>query len=130
MGFVICSVTASQYTAKLQNYVIPKLLLQNALNGIAWRQDGALPHKAKSVRRTPFWWQHHLTDFSFSVASAIPRSDSQGFLVLGIDQMQSLHVQSANFIGFKNSIKYEIANIPHVSCCVQLYCPLSPASNG
>ena len=51
MDFVTCSVTASRYTAMLQNYVIAELLQRNALNDIIWMQDNAPPHITKSVRR-------------------------------------------------------------------------------
>ena len=69
-----------------------ELLQQNALNDFVWMKDGAPPHVAKSVRRV---LEQHFGDriishrFPFSVASAIPWSDSYNFLVLGIYQIQS-----------------------------------------
>ena len=89
MGFVAYPATVSRYTAMLKNYVVLELLQRNALNDIVWMQDGVPPHVAKSVRRV---LEQHFGDriilrHFFSVASAIPRSDSYEFLVLRIYQI-------------------------------------------
>ena len=55
--------------------------------------------------RTPFWWPHNLTPFFFSVASAIPWSHSYVFLILGIYQIHSLHMQSLKFARVKRFYK-------------------------
>ena len=59
--------------------------------------------------RTTFWWSHHVTQFSFSVASAIAWSYAYGFLVLG--RVYICNPQTLSKL--KDSIKREMVNIPH-----------------
>ena len=59
------------------------------------------------------WWLHHFTSFPFSVAFTIPRSVSCGFLVLGIHQIQSLHMQSIFYVRF-----HKVCDCKHPPCYV------------
>ena len=55
--------------------------------------------------RVAFWWSCHLTPFSYSMASEISWFDSYGLLVFGIHQIQSLRMESINFVRVKRFYK-------------------------
>lgn len=115
-GFVTCSVTGSRYTAMLQNYVIPELLQRNALNDIVWMQDGAPPHIATSVRRV---LEQHFGDrvisrhFPFPWPPRSPDLTPMDFWFWGYLKSRVYMCNPQNLSDLKDSIKREIANIPH-----------------
>ena len=72
------------------------------------RFDARWYTSTKSVRRVldqHFGYRIISRHFSFSVVSSIPWSDSGEFLVLGIHQVQRLHMQPSNFVRDKRFYK-------------------------
>lgn len=93
-GMKTCSITSARDTTMLQVYVIPELQQRNVFNDIVWMENGALPHFAnvfyKGYNSTLLIDSSPVT-LQFR-ATAIPRSHCGGFLVLGLCEIDGVHI--------------------------------------
>ena len=124
-----CSVTGSRYAAMLKNYVLPELSRPNALNDIVWMQDGAPPHIVRSIKR--LLDQH----FGDRIISRLFRGlrDPQiwrlwisGFGDISNPEFTCAIRKHCRTYRILYGVRLEMSLVP---CCVQRYCPPSPACN-
>ncbi|GFV34312.1 uncharacterized protein TNCV_4023271 [Trichonephila clavipes] len=115
----------------LKNYVLPELRRRNALNNIVWMQDGAPPHIARSVKRL---LDQHFGDhiisryYPFPWPARSPDLTTMDFWFWGYLKSTVYLCNPQTLSDLKDSIRREIET-SLVPCCVQRYCPPSPAYN-
>ena len=117
-GFGACSVKACRLTIMLQNYITPKIAPEKCTK---WNcLDSRLctctyGEVCSQLRGKSFWWSHHLTLFSFSMASGIPRPNACGFW--SYIKYRVYMCNPKNLRDLKDFIKHQSVNIPHVILC-------------
>ena len=114
------SVKDARYTAMLQKYIIPELFQRNAPHDVIWMEDDALSQIAKSVYRAfeqlcdDRITSHYLL---FSWSLRFPDLTPIDFWFWGHSKSRVYMCNLQTLSDLKDSIKYEIANIPYAMLC-------------